>query len=455
DDFRNAMADANNKDLQQFNLWYAQNGTPEVNIEEKYDSANNKFEISVVKVQPASYQNSEPWMPMHIPMKIALYQSDRESCVLDLSGNTTLVLEITQKQQTFVFDNIEHQPIASLFQGFSAPVIVNRDQSIDELVFLMKHDLDSFNRWDAAQKIQSLVILEKYDSLMKQTDYQCPDYLPDSIRHVLLDINSDPALIAKAITLPSLKSLMLQRQEVDIHALYEAKRWLIRHIVDRLHVELLSIYNQNYISEEYKIEAEQIARRSLKTRCLAYLMKSEKTEIMKMCLDEYRAASNFTEKISAFSFLIHHQYDTYEDLLAEFYEQWKGKSLVTDRWLAIQASSPAQNTLERVKNLMDHEAFSLTNPNAVRGLIAAFCGANITQFHAKDGKGYEFLADQVIVLDRINPQIASRLASLFNDWKSFDKDSQKMIRQQLERISGEKDLSPNVYEIVEKSLNSG
>lgn len=460
-DFRLAMADSNQINLDQFELWYSQNGTPVVEIQETYDATNSKYAITLTQIAPANFQGSDAWQAMHIPVKLALYQSNGEPFALDDNGAVQQVRELREMTETWVFMNIDHQPVSSLFQGFSAPVTVKNDQSNDDLAFLMKFDLDSFNRWDAAQQMQAQVIIEKYHSLRAGESYQCPDFVLESFRHVLLNDQIDPALVAEAITLPALKSMQLSLSNVDILQLNAAKKWLVGVLVKNFQVELLSVYNQNFSTDSYQVNAAQVGKRSLKNRCLWYLLQQNSDkglerkgyqEMAQLAKQQYQQADNYTDRVMALTLLTHQQIDGYEDLLGEYFTQWQDNTLVVNKWLSIQATIPSDETLDRVKQLMELPVFSMQNPNVVRSLIGAFCSSNVTQFHAKDGSGYEFLADQVIALDPINPQIAARLVGLFNDFQVYKNSIQDKMIAQLNRIHAVPSLSSNVFEIVDRGI---
>ncbi len=460
-DFRLAMAESNQVDLDQFELWYSQNGTPVVHVQETYDAANKKHAITLTQQAPSNFQGKGAWQAMHIPVKLSLYQNNGQPFPIGDNGDSQLICELREMTQTWTFEKIDHQPVSSLFQGFSAPVTVKKAQNNDDLAFLMKFDLDSFNRWDAAQQMQSQVIIEKYQALLVGDDYQCPDYVLDSFRHVLLDEKLDAALVAEAITLPALKTMQLSLKDVDILKLNVAKNWLVAVLVHKFHVELLSVYNQNFCSDTYEVNAVQVGERSLKNLCLWYLLQQTEEhglvrkgyqEITNLAKQQYQKADNYTDKIMALTLLTHQQIEGFEDLLGAYFTQWQDNALVVNKWLSIQATIPAADTLDRVKQLMELPVFSMQNPNVVRSLIGAFCGSNITQFHAEDGSGYEFLADQVIELDSINPQISARLVSLFNDYQLYKGSIREQMIKQLKRIHVEPALSANVFEIVDRAL---
>ena len=454
DDFKKAMADANQVDLDQFGLWYSQNGTPQVMVQESYDAEAKTYTLQTEQQAPVNYNGDVAWQPMHIPMKLALYLPNGTIQALDNKGTEQTVLELKEKKHTFTFEGVAEQPIASLFQDFSAPVVVKRAISTSELSLLMAHDQDLFNRWDAAQTMMQEVIKQRYNALLKNLDYQCPETLLKAFTDVLIDESIDPAFIAEAISLPGMKTLMNQLTGIDVQLLHEARKWLRAELAQHCRVELLSVYNQNYTDDAYAFSAEQIAQRSLKNACLVYLMTLKDKELNALCLQQYEKADNYTDRILALTLLVHHEVDGYEDLMQAFYEEFAKVPLVVNKWFAIQASSVADDTLDKVKALMEHPAFTMKNPNLVRSLVGAFCAGNPVGFHAPDGSGYAFLADQVITLNKLNPQIASRMVSLFNDWKRFTPEAQQHMRQALERIRDIRKLSPDVQEIVDKALES-
>ncbi len=456
DDFRRAMADANRVDLSQFELWYSQNGTPRIQVEEQHDPEAGVFALTLTQSAPPNHQGVEPWRPMCIPIKLSLYGASGEPLPLDSAGNTQQVVVLTEAQQTLRFEDMPDAPVSSLFQGFSAPVMVEQDIRDENLAFLMAHDRDPFNRWDASQRMQRKVLMDKYQALLENRPYSCPKALLAAFRSTLVSDAVDPALIAETLTLPSLKSMINQMRDVDVQALHDARTWLMGVIAQELQVELLSVYHQNHCPDEYRVVSEDIAKRRLQHVCLTYLMETGDAQMHALCEQALLSANNFTDLNAALTLLVHHRVENHRAHLDAFYTRWSGKPLMVNRWLAIQATVPADDTLKRVIELVNTgEVFQIKNPNDVRSLIGAFCAANLVQFHRADGKGYEFLASQVLKLDRINPQIAARMVSIFNDWERFKASHQALIKAQLERIMDSDELSPHVYEIVEKSLKSG
>jgi aminopeptidase N len=452
DDFRKAMADANDTNLDQFELWYSQNGTPRVKIKEKYHARKKEYTLTIKQKHPKNVDKKD-YQPMLIPMRMALYAEDGTAFALDETGCQEMVVQINQKKQQLIFKNIDSKPVASLFRGFSAPVSVDFAQSTEDLIQLMSFDKDSFNRWNAAQIMSSKVIMDAYEMMLKDKDAQCPQYFIQAMSKVLTDFDTDPSLLAEALSLPDLKTLMVSMQDIRVDVLHQAREFIKKSLVNALEVEFLSVYNQNFVEGDYKVESEDIAKRSLKNTCLSYLMCTSNPDMKRLCKQQYQSANNMTDTISALSLYVHHQAEGFNDLLMDFYQKWQDNALVMDKWFILQATSPAFGTLDNVLELMQHSAFSLENPNKVRSMIGAFSSSNLLHFHQDSGKGYEFLANQVIALNKINPQIASRMVSIFNTWKNFDKSRRELMSQQLERIRDSKDLSPDVFEIVEKALS--
>ena len=452
DDFRKAMSDANAINLVQFGLWYSQNGTPIVKVKEKYNAEKQKYTLSLSQKAPANVEKKH-YQAMHIPMAVALFDASGEQMILNKEGKDELVVELQKKKQKIVFKNISTKPVASLFRGFSAPVIVKHKREINELAQLMVFDTDSYNRWDAAQNMSRIVIMNAYDAMCDGKDAHCPEYFTKAISQVLTDNATDPALLAESLSLPDLKTLMVSMQDIRVDVLYQAREFIKKSLANSLEVEFLSIYNQNFVEGSYQVESKDVAKRSLKNICLSYLMCSNNPDIHRLCKGQYEQANNMTDAYIALMLYVHHKAKGHNELLMAFYDKWQDNALVLDKWFILQATSPAFGTLDAVKNLLEHEAFSLENPNKVRSLIGAFCSSNILHFHQDSGEGYQFLADQVIALNKLNPQVASRMVSIFNTWKKFNKSRRELMSQQLKRIRDSEDLSPDVFEIVDKALS--
>ncbi|HHL31596.1 MAG TPA: aminopeptidase N, partial [Oceanospirillales bacterium] len=270
-DFRIAMADANQKDLSQFELWYSQNGTPRISIEESYDAKSQCYKLTVEQKPPTNVAQKN-YQAMHIPMRTALFDDHGQQLALDDSCSLEHVYQLKQFKQEFVFNNMPVKPVASVFRGFSAPVIIDFNRSKEELLKLMKFDSDSYNRWDAAQIISEQIILEAYANICADKDASCPAFFIEAIRYILTDTQTDPALLAEALSLPGLKTLMATMSDIRVNKLHNARDFIKKSLATALEVEFLSVYNQNFVEGDYKVEPQDIAKRSLKNVCLDYLM---------------------------------------------------------------------------------------------------------------------------------------------------------------------------------------
>jgi len=444
DDFAAAMADANNADLTEFKRWYEQAGTPVVKVKDRWDAATNSYEIECEQSCPVTPESSEK-QPFVIPLKTSLLSESGESLV------GAQVLNLTQRQQTFEFQNIDSKPIPDLLQEFSAPVQLQYDYSNEQLAFLLKHSPDSFNRWNAGNRLAVNVLLENLsgdsqDSLL---------VLQQALEHSINSPSLDQSLLAEMLILPNEKDLEPYIETVDMRACINVSDKLINDIAKCLEVDLLSRISVNIRSNaEYSYNSQEMARRRLINVCLQILCSLDKPEYRKIALEQYESANNMTEQVGAINALIHTESEEREQVLTAFEKKWQHDSLVMDKWFAMHARSKVSNALENVKSLMQHPLFTMSNPNKVRSLIGVFAGQNTYHFHNPDGSGYGFVAQQVITLNDKNPQIASRLVRTLMNWRKYADPCGEKMRQQLERIAQHKTLSKDVFEIVSKSLKA-
>jgi aminopeptidase N len=279
-----------------------------------------------------------------------------------------------------------------------------------------------------------------------------PDVLLNQMTNVLADAENDPALVAKMLAIPSENYLAAQQKPADVDAIHTARTYMKKALAIHLKQQFIDLYSTLNIIEPYVFNAEQMARRSLKNMCLSYLMSTQDPMQTQRCLKQMKLADNMTDMIAGLGLLADHPSPESEHALRAFYEQWKHDRQVVDKWLIVQALSSAPNTLIRIKGLMKHPAFSIKNPNNVRAVIGQFCRNNPVNFHAKDGSGYRFLAEQILVLDKLNPQIASRQLGALNSWRQYDVERQDLMKSALNSIASAEGLSPDVYEIVTKYL---
>jgi len=454
DDFVKALEDANGADFSQFKRWYSQSGTPRLAVSEQYDAAAKTYRLTFRQSCPPTpgQPTKEPFV---IPVQLGLLDGQGRELPLRLEGEaaaqgTDRVLSVTQAEQTFTFVDVPEQPLPSLLRGFSAPVKLSFPYSREQLTFLMQHDSDGFNRWDAGQQLAVQVLQEMIAGQPLDTR------LVEALRTVAADESLDPAMVAEMLSLPSEAYLVELSEQADPGAIHGARRQARRAIAEALRDVLWQRYRharEESRATPYQASADHIARRSLQNAALGYLMLLEEPEARDAALEQFEHADNMTERLAALSALVNSGFEQEKaEVLARFHEEFKADPLVMDTWLSVQASSPLPGGLARVQALMENPVFTLKNPNKVRALIGAFANANLVNFHAEDGSGYRFLADQIITLNRLNPQIASRLLTPLTRWKKYGPARQALMRAELERILASGELSSDVYEVVSKSL---
>lgn len=441
DDFAAAMADANAADLTQFKRWYQQAGTPVVKVKGDWDVSTNTYTLECEQSCPPTPESKDK-LPFVIPVK---------SSLMDENGKTLAdvqILTVDQHKQSFEFKNIASQPIPDLLQEFSAPVQLQYSYSNDELALLLKHSNDSFNRWNAGNRLAINVLLENLSGSGQESLLA----LQEALKHSMSASSVDQNLMAELLILPNEKDLEQHFEKVDVRACVHASEQLVKDVASSLETLLVSRISNISRSTEYEYSAGEVARRRLINVCLQMLCTLDKTEYRKIALEQFEAANNMTEQVGAMNALIHHQSEEREQVLAAFEKRWQNDSLVMDKWFGFQARSKVSTALHDIKKLMTHPIFSMSNPNKVRSLIGVFAGQNAFHFHNPDGSGYEFVAEQVITLNDTNPQIASRLVRTLMSWKKYQDPCGDKMREQLERIAQHKNLSPDVFEIVSKSL---
>jgi aminopeptidase N len=458
DDFVAAMEDANGADLQQFRRWYHQAGTPEIKTAGQFDQNTGTYTLTVRQSCPPTPGQPHK-TPFHIPLTLALLNSDGQELPLQLEhepapAGTQRVLQLFESEQDFRFINIPTPVTPSLLRGFSAPVKLDAGYSDEDLMFLLTYDSDSFNRWEAAHTLAIRTILGLVEERRQNQPWRLSETFAFAFARALGDASADPALLNQILILLEETYLAEQMDVVDVDGIHEARNFVRRSLAKAVKDLLLAQHAANYDAGEYHIDALSVGRRSLKNRCLDYLMQLGEATIRQRCLKQYQTANNMTDALSALSMLANCDCPERRPTLADFYQRWQQEPLVLDKWFMIQATSELPGTLDEVKTLLQHPAFNLKNPNKVRALIGAFCQGNPVRFHAIDGSGYTFLTEQVLTLNTVNPQIAARLMGSFTRWRKYDPQRQALMRKQLERILSAPQLSPDVYEIAAKSLEA-
>ena len=315
----------------------------------------------------------------------------------------------------------------------------------------MANDSDTFVRWEAAQLLATNAIFAQRDRLAQGDAPELPDTLKAAVASMLEDEESDPALLGEALKLPSEEYLAELVEVVDVDGIHDAREYINRALAVSLENQFRHCYQRMCDGAAYNNSPEAIGRRILKNVCLSYIANIDGGD--ELAAEQLASSDNMTDTLAAISALVYSGSPKAAQALSEFEARWNKNALVMDKWFSIQAANPSAVTVDDLPGLMEHPAFSLKNPNKVRSLIGIFALCNPTGFHAADGRGYQFLADQVIVLDRLNPQVAARMVSAFNAWKRYDKSRQNLMSEQLRRILSQPKLSPDVSEIVSNALS--
>ncbi|WP_457676015.1 aminopeptidase N [Thiolapillus sp.] len=453
DDFVRCMEDASGRDLTRFRYWYDYAGTPEVKVRGEYHADEQRYCLHLSQQVPDTPgQTNKP--PFHIPLVVGLLDSHGKDMPLarpDVDERPEL-LEVTAREQVFEFLNVSEMPVPSLLRGFSAPVKLDYPYTDAELVFLMAHDSDGFNRWDAGQRLAQRLLLKLVDGAPEAMDMLAE--FTHAFHRALDAAHADPALLSEVLSLPSESVIGELMEVVDVEGIHAAREQVKAHIGRNLQEDLLTHYRAMAEQGEYQVTPEAIGRRRLKNLLLGYLMASGSEEAAALCEQQYRAGHNMTDVIHALALVADGDHPARQALLDDFAARWQFDPLVMDKWFGVQARSSREDTLEKIRELEGHAAFSITNPNKVRALIGSFASANPLRFHSADGKGYTFLVDKVLQLDSINPQIAARLLRNMARWRHYDKARQEHARRQLERVAGQSGISRDVFEVASKSLQA-
>jgi len=480
EDFVAAMQDASGVDLTQFRRWYARAGTPRLHAEGAWDAATQRYTLTLTQsLAPTAYEKrlAESGQTivdgtLHIPVALGLVLPDGSDAALKLTGEaeaagTTRVLSLTQATQTFVFEDIPAAPVASLLRDFSAPVLLELEQTDAELAHLMAHDSDAFNRWEAGQRLATRVLLAGITAGGIGADW-IPESFTSACGRVLDDgLSDDPALAAEALNLPAeavlAEAVVARGQAIDPEAIHAARVGLRRHLAAQLRDKFEAVWVALAPSEAYAPDGAQVGRRALRNTCLAYLGESDaaylKASVVprlttQLAAGNNSASGNMTDEIAALATLANLDVPESQATLDDFYTRWQNEALVVDKWLSVQATSRLPNGTARVRTLMQHPAFDLKNPNRVYSLVRGFCAANPRHFHAADGSGYALAADVISELQAINPQVASRIARSFDRWRQFDPARQAHARAALERIAAVEGLAKDVAEVVGNALKA-
>jgi aminopeptidase N len=454
DDFLAAMADANNVNLDRFARWYSQSGTPQVYISDHYDAENQSYTLTLKQQTPPTPDQDEK-QPLVLPFALGLLGANGEELPIQLESESssttgTRLLVMQEETQVYTFTGISEAPVPSLFRDYSAPVKIFFDYSAEQLATLISHDRDAFVRWDAAQRMAESAILKQCQCHAEGQDMTLDTSLVKAFHGILSDQAADPALLSEALRLPDEDYLADQMDVVDVDGIHAARTFIKRSLATELKGLFAGRYAELKDGGPYQKSAGAMARRSLKNTCLSYLLETDGGD--RLAVAQLESSDNMTDTLAAMQGLILVDSSSSAAALSSFEAKWKADALVMDKWFIMQAIKPGSRTVETVRKLMDHPAFSIQNPNKVRSLIGVFSMMNPTGFHAADGSGYRFHADRVIELDAINPQIAARMAGAFNRWKRYDEGRKLLMQKELQRIASVVNLSGDVAEIVNNAL---
>ena len=451
EDFVSAMEDASGVDLKQFRLWYSQSGTPTVKVSSEYDQVAKTYALTVEQTTEPTQDQADK-QALHIPFDVELYAQNGD--VIELRRNGELVnnvLNVTKFKQTFIFEQVNERPVPSLLREFSAPVKLEYDYSDEELIFLMVKARNEFARWDAGQMLLAKYIRSNVEKVQAGNDVELAAEVIDAFRGVLLSSELEPAFIAEMMSLPSHNEVSGWYKQVDVDAVAKVLKAIKVTLATELEDELSAIYH-SLKQQDYTIEHAAIGKRSLRNTALGYLAYTEQGNTLAKA--QYADANNMTDTIAAMSAANSAQLECREALMSDYSDKWKHDGLVMDKWFALQGTNPAENVLEVIKQTMNHEAFSLKNPNRTRSLVGSFLNMNPVRFHAKSGEGYKFAGEILRELNSSNPQVASRLIDPLLKFRKYDDERQALIKAELETLKAMDNLAKDLFEKVTKALES-
>lgn len=463
DDFRAAMADSSGRDLTQFERWYSQSGTPRVKVETRFDAEAKTYDITLTQSSlPVAGQAKK--LPFHIPVAVGLLNKAGKDIPLQLDGVSsadapaTLVLELTKASQTFRFTGITEQPTPSILRNFSAPVVLEINYSDEELGHLLAHDSDPFNRWEAGQRLATRRLVKLTKAVQQAETLELDTMFVDALRKTLNDKTLDPAFRELVLTLPSEAMIAEEFSVVDPQAIHEARKFMRASLTQHLKADFLTAYEENLTPGKYSPDAVSAAKRGLKNLSLSYLLEWPDDATFDLAKTQFTEAENMTDRLAALTALTNFSGSVKNtksaaQALNQFYKEFKKEALVIDKWFMLQGTARTTN-VAKVRELMKHPAFTLNNPNRARSLVFSFCNANPSRFHAADGSAYALWAELVISLNKINPQVAARLARSMDRWKKYPKNLQAHMKVALQKVADTKNLSKDVLEVVSKALAS-
>lgn len=451
DDFVQAMQDATGIDLSQFRLWYSQSGTPKVTISDEFDLSTGRYTLTFGQMTPPT-ADQKTKQALHIPFRFELLDEQgvaiSDDSVPELKAK---MIELTQDVHSVSVSGLNAKPTPSLLHNFSAPVKVDYAYTHQQLSSIILYSGDEFARWDASQSLYSRCI-HNLATAPDSPDNALFDSMLDSIGGVFALADTNPALAAAMLSIPSFETLSQQVDEIQVEALYHAQRSVRHLIATALSDKWLTLYN-NQVVGAYQYKADDVDKRRLRNLSLSYLVQGDATQASELLHAQFSQADNMTDSLGALKAAQYGKLEQFDQLMVQFEERWRHDPLVLDKWFALHANMERSDILARLPLLLSHEKFSLDNPNRVRSVLGSFAFYNVLGFHAIDGSGYKFLADYLLKLNSVNPQVAARVITPLTQWQKFDPKRQELMRYQLARIADCKELSKDLIEKVSKSLN--
>lgn len=452
EDFVYAMEQASGVDLKEFSKWYHQSGTPKLEVKFDYDPKKKEFVLETRQLNLPTADQKEK-QPLFYPLEIGFLDAHGKEIALQCDRESLLegrkILKISQENERFVFNNVPERVIPSLNRQYSAPIRVEAPYTKEDRLFLMAYDSDDFNRWDAAQELGIELILNQVKQLSTHHKIEVDKGFLKAFGEILGDAHLDLSLKAKALILPS-EELLGQRQEViDFDGNHQVREYFCKELGETYYQQFAAHYHALQIPGAYHFTPEEVGKRSLKNTCLSYLVATKNPEAIALCVKQFYQATNMTDRIYALALLCQVEGVEKEQPLVQFYQRWEKDSLVMCKWLNVQASSKLPGALERVQGLTLSPIFDRKIPNIVRALFGTFV-ENFIHFHSLDGKGYAYIADQILTMDKINPHVAARIAGGFKKYAKVSPHRQKLMKEQIDRILAEKGISTHIYEIISK-----
>ena len=453
--FVQCFAEVSRRDFKQFMRWYSQAGTPQVVASGHYDAGAKTYKLDLAQVIPPT-PGQPTKEPMVIPLLTGLIGRDGRDLPLVLADGQRPergLLILDKQAASFVFTGLSERPVLSTNRNFSAPIRLMANLSAGDLRLMAARDADPFNRWQAVQTLGSALLVGNVARLRAGQDPEIDEGLLDALAAILADKTLEPAFIAEALSPPSEADIAREiGRDVDPDAIFRARTALRTLIGLHLNAPLTTTYQGLADNGPYSPDAVSAGRRLLKNVCLDLLAATQESHAIRLVAQQYQAADNMTDRMAALGTLSLHDTPERQAAFDDFYGRYKDDPLIIDKWFSLQATTPDPKTLDRVRALTGHPAFSMTNPNRVRSLIGAFAQGNATQFNRADGLGYEFVADRILALDPANPQVASRMTTAFKSWRVLESGRRGRAQAALQRIAAAPKLSRDVSDIVQRAL---